>query len=220
MQSTLKRFGSDKIFLGKRFYQPLISKSKPEVNHTQTNFKKNKNGWVRVLRHFNSISVISRRWKGEHERLCAMKRRLGSERISPSAGFEPATPWSEVGSANRSATRTLQNKNVLNDSFACSFICYHAQITTILLQVCDSDDFQNVWKTLENAKFCMCDKTVSVSKFLMFYSVFQFVTSCWTHVQQEDTLKIGFLTQWARILWFWHLFDRNQRFFLFFFFFY
>ena len=27
---------------------------------------------------FNSISVISRRWKGEHERLCAMKRRLGS----------------------------------------------------------------------------------------------------------------------------------------------
>ena len=37
-----------------------------------------------------------------------MKRRLGSGRISPPAGFEPATPWSEVGSANRSATRTLQ----------------------------------------------------------------------------------------------------------------
>ena len=64
-------------------------------------------GWVRVLRPFNSISVISRRWKGEHERLCAMKRRLGSGRISPPAGFEPATPWSEVGSANRSAMRTL-----------------------------------------------------------------------------------------------------------------
>ena len=64
--------------------------------------------WVRVLRPFNSISVISRRWKGEHERLCAMKRRLGSGRISPPAGFEPATPWSEVGSANRSATRTLR----------------------------------------------------------------------------------------------------------------
>ena len=64
-------------------------------------------GWVRVLRPFNSISVISRRWKGEHERLCAMKRRLGSGRISPPAGFEPATPRSEVGSANRSATRTL-----------------------------------------------------------------------------------------------------------------
>ena len=64
-------------------------------------------GWVRVLRLFNSISVISRRWEGEHERLCAMKRRLGSGRISPPAGFEPATPWSEVGSANRSATRTL-----------------------------------------------------------------------------------------------------------------
>ena len=63
--------------------------------------------WVRVLRPFNNISVISRRWKGEHERLCAMKRRLGSGRISPPAGFEPATPWSEVGSANRSAPRTL-----------------------------------------------------------------------------------------------------------------
>ena len=64
-------------------------------------------GWVRVLRPFNSISVISRRWKGEHERLCAMKCHLGSGRISPPAGFKPATPWSEVGSANRSATRTL-----------------------------------------------------------------------------------------------------------------
>ena len=33
-------------------------------------------GWVRVLHPFDSISVISRRWKDEHERLCAMKRRL------------------------------------------------------------------------------------------------------------------------------------------------
>ena len=70
-------------------------------------FLKALEGWVRVLRPFNSISVISRRWKGEHERLCAMKRRLGLGRISPPAGFEPATPWSEVGSANHSATRRL-----------------------------------------------------------------------------------------------------------------
>ena len=41
---------------------------------------------------FNSISVISGRWKGEHERLCAMKCRLGSGRIVPPAGFETATP--------------------------------------------------------------------------------------------------------------------------------
>ena len=53
-------------------------------------------GWIRVLRPFNSISVISRWWKGEHERLCAMKHHLDSGRISPPAGFEPATPWSEV----------------------------------------------------------------------------------------------------------------------------
>ena len=64
-------------------------------------------GWVRVLRPFNSISVISRGWKDEHERLCAMKRHLGSGRISPPAGFKPATPWSKVGSADRSARRTL-----------------------------------------------------------------------------------------------------------------
>ena len=66
-------------------------------------------GWIRVLHPFDSISVISRWWKGEHERLCAMKRRLGSGRISPPAGFEPVTPWSEVGSANRSAMRTLRS---------------------------------------------------------------------------------------------------------------
>ena len=53
-------------------------------------------GGVRVLRPFNSISVISRRWEDEHERLCAVKRRLGSGRISPPAGFEPATPWSDI----------------------------------------------------------------------------------------------------------------------------
>ena len=40
---------------------------------------------------FNSISVISGRWKGEHEKLCAMKRRLGSEKILPPAGFKPGT---------------------------------------------------------------------------------------------------------------------------------
>ena len=38
----------------------------------------------------------------------AMKCRLGSGRISPPAGFEPATPWTEVGSANRLATRRFQ----------------------------------------------------------------------------------------------------------------
>ena len=55
--------------------------------------RKTLDAWMdeRVLRPFNSISVISRRWKGEHERLCAMKRRLGSGRISPPAGFEPVT---------------------------------------------------------------------------------------------------------------------------------
>ena len=68
------------------------------------------NGWMDELRFsvpFNSISFMSGWWKVEHEKLCAMKRRLGSEIISPPAGLEPETPWSEVGSANRSATRSL-----------------------------------------------------------------------------------------------------------------
>ena len=56
---------------------------------------------------FNSISVISEGRKGEHERLCAVKRLLGSERISPAAGFETGAPWSELGSAKRSVTSTI-----------------------------------------------------------------------------------------------------------------
>ena len=48
-------------------------------------------------------------------KLSEMKRRLGSGRISPPAGFKPATPWSEVGSANRSATRTLLCRDLSRD---------------------------------------------------------------------------------------------------------
>ena len=47
---------------------------------------------LRCYIHFNRISVISGQWKGKHERLCAVKRHLASERISPSAGFDPETP--------------------------------------------------------------------------------------------------------------------------------
>ena len=49
--------------------------------------------WVRILRPFNNISVISGRWKGEDNSLRVMKQRLGSGRISPPAGLEPASPW-------------------------------------------------------------------------------------------------------------------------------
>ena len=38
VQSTFSVLG-DKIFAGKRFYQPLIFESTPEVSQTQTNFK-------------------------------------------------------------------------------------------------------------------------------------------------------------------------------------
>ena len=72
-----------------KLLQRVLSLLPPATRKTWA--KGRMDGLIRVLRPFNSISVISRRWKGEHERLCAMKRRLGSGRISPPAGFEPAT---------------------------------------------------------------------------------------------------------------------------------
>ena len=108
-------------------------------------------GWVRVLRPFNSISVISRRWKGEHERLCAMKRRLGSGRISPPAGFEPATPWSEVGSANRSATRTLLGRHHFPHYKSMGAFCCHGNLTLMMLHIKfdhPNDDSYKIWSRL------------------------------------------------------------------------
>ena len=40
---------------------------------------------------FNSISVISGRWTGDNEKLCAMEPRLRLERSPPRAGLEPRT---------------------------------------------------------------------------------------------------------------------------------
>ena len=71
---------------------------------------KSMDGWVEAFP-FNSISVISGWWKGEHERICAMKHCFGSERISPLAGFEPVNLWSQVGSANCPATQTRQTQD-------------------------------------------------------------------------------------------------------------
>ena len=82
-------------------------------------------------------------------------------------------------------TQISNQKLVLNDSFANYLTCYHAQIIIFFYHVDDLDAFQKLWKTLENAAFWMCDKTASESNLLMFYTVFQFVASCWTHVQQH-----------------------------------
>ena len=50
-------------------------------------------GWMSCgLSPFQQYFIISGRSKGEHEKLCALKRRLGSEIISPPAGLEPETP--------------------------------------------------------------------------------------------------------------------------------
>ena len=49
-------------------------------------------GWMDDLRFyflFNSISVISRRWADDNERLCAMKTLLRLERSPPQAGLDP-----------------------------------------------------------------------------------------------------------------------------------
>ena len=57
---------------------------------------------------FNSISVISGWWKGEHERLCAMKRHLGFGRNLASSVIQ--TRDAVVGSAKDLATRMLHTK--------------------------------------------------------------------------------------------------------------
>ena len=55
----------------------------------------------------NSTSAISGQWKSEHEGLRSMKHHSDVERISPPAGFEPLTLWSEVKSVNPSAMQML-----------------------------------------------------------------------------------------------------------------
>ena len=54
------------------------------------------NRWVdelRFLRFFKSISVITRRWEGEHERLCAMKcRSAGFGKNLASSGIRTSDP--------------------------------------------------------------------------------------------------------------------------------
>ena len=46
-----------------------------------------------------------------------MKRRLASERISPPAGFEPETPWSDFESAKSSAMRTILMRSRKQENF-------------------------------------------------------------------------------------------------------
>ena len=73
--------------------------------------------WM-VFALFNSISVMSRQWKGDHRQWkgdcdqvtvmgCEMKLRSGLSRILSWVGFEPATQWSVAGSCNHSAMQTF-----------------------------------------------------------------------------------------------------------------
>ena len=55
-----------------------------------------------------SISVISEGWKGEHEKLCALKRLLGSERIPPAAGFKPGARDQKLGVLSESYQNILK----------------------------------------------------------------------------------------------------------------
>ena len=114
-------------------------------------------GCVRVLRSFDSISVISRWWKGEHERLCAMKRHLGSGRISTPAGFEPVTPWSEVGSANRSATQTLL---MASEKKIFEYFCFENLAFWLLWQPIKISDLDKIHMVVEDYS-----RNISVKRF-------------------------------------------------------
>ena len=86
----------------------------------------------------NAISVISGQWKGKHERLCAMKCCLGSGRNYPPEGFEPATLWSEVRSANRSAATASFYR--MSQSYCSSLLYRMSQLhcSPLLYRMCQS----------------------------------------------------------------------------------
>ena len=105
---------------------------------------------------FNSITG---RWKGEHERLF-VKRRLGSEKNNlAKAGFEPETPWSEVGSAKRSATRSMGIVEALRAKIyvirstmywtPCSFVCIKWQLQLPLYK--GANHFKGLHEALSQA---------------------------------------------------------------------
>ena len=91
---------------------------------------------------FNRISIISGQWKGKYERPCAMKRRLASERILPSACFEPETPWSDFESAKSSAMRShlVVGRRMDGGADITSRLCFASLI--ILYRIGDINDIK------------------------------------------------------------------------------
>ena len=45
---------------------------------------------------FNSILAISRRWKADDERMCAVEPRLRLRRFPPPAGLEPGSLYQQA----------------------------------------------------------------------------------------------------------------------------
>ena len=97
---------------GRQLYQNCLTSLRCLITvcvHYRTIFEElddENNGLVFYV-FFNIIQLISRRCKGDNERLCAMKRRTVMNWIPPLTGFEPGTAWFEFGSINHSTTRTL-----------------------------------------------------------------------------------------------------------------
>ena len=109
MQSILTKTAKTHLSVRKANVRHLVilSTASAIITHAKSYEHSAMDGWVRVLHPYSRISVTSRRWKVKHERLCAMKHRLGSGWISPPVVFEPATQWSEVRSTNHLGTRML-----------------------------------------------------------------------------------------------------------------
>ena len=72
----------------------MLSLSLSEQHQHQVKYGIMKDGWLDDLRFyvlFNSISVISGRWAGDNERLCAMEPRLRLRRSRLRWGIELGT---------------------------------------------------------------------------------------------------------------------------------
>ena len=80
--------------------------------------------WLVFYVPFNIIVVISRRWNGDDERLCAGERSIFMRWTPPLAGFEPGTPLSEISRASRSITWMLLIKSLLQKVLLSWLYCW------------------------------------------------------------------------------------------------
>ena len=156
--------------------------------------------WLAILRIFNSISVISGRWTGDNEKLCAMEPCLRLERSPPRAGLEPRTapsigqgltywvtgaPRHWLNWADAQTDLTILRSDMLvfsNDVPQCWLVCIGRSI----------DWFESRLLEILDNEFINFFYNISPSKFLT-YQTQDSNTRCWGRnkgIREEASKKI------------------------------